>query len=90
MIHYLKTVQPYFRDAWLGLKTFEVRRNDRNYQTGDYLVLQEYDAERAMLTGEEITVEVKYLLRDEQFCKEGFVVMGIDAFKFQAKSEVDK
>jgi hypothetical protein len=83
MVHYLKTVQPHFGDVWSGRKTFEVRYNDRNYQLGDYLVLQEYDAERAMLTGAEITAEVKYLLRDEHFCKEGFVIMGIDAFKFQ-------
>jgi hypothetical protein len=41
--HVLKVVPPYFDALVDGSKTFEVRRNDRGYQTGDRLVLWEYD-----------------------------------------------
>lgn len=46
MEHKLKT-WPRFWDAVSGgEKTFEVRRNDRAFQTGDILVLKKYDPER--------------------------------------------
>lgn len=37
--HVLKVAEPYFASIVDGSKTFEVRRNDRAYQTGDTLVL---------------------------------------------------
>lgn len=43
--HLLKTVNPYFQHIYDGVKTFDYRKNDRNFQTGDYLVLVEYDKE---------------------------------------------
>lgn len=47
--HRLKTEQPYF-DAIAGRqKTFEVRRNDRAFQTGDTLVLLEFAPEKCRL-----------------------------------------
>jgi len=73
--HYLKTVNPFFRDIEDGKKTFEVRLNDRDYQKGDILHLQEFVPPETY-TGREIVKEVGYLLNDERFCKEGFVVMG--------------
>ena len=45
MKHCLKTIQPYFADVENGTKTFEVRKNDRNFKIGDILFLQEYDEE---------------------------------------------
>jgi len=43
MKHKLKTWNPYFSDIVEGKKTFEIRKNDRNYKVGDQLLLQEYD-----------------------------------------------
>ena len=37
--HVLKVAPPYFEALNDGSKTFEVRRNDRAFQTGDTLVL---------------------------------------------------
>lgn len=42
-LHSLKTLPVYFAAVLRGDKTFEVRKNDRNFQTGDTLVLREYD-----------------------------------------------
>jgi hypothetical protein len=41
--HTFKTTQPYFQQILDGTKTAELRENDRNYQVGDTLILQEYD-----------------------------------------------
>lgn len=40
--HALKCWPPYFRQVRDDLKCLEVRQNDRDYQDGDVLVLQEY------------------------------------------------
>jgi hypothetical protein len=41
--HELKVQPPYFDVVADGSKSFEIRRNDRCFQTGDLLVLHEYD-----------------------------------------------
>lgn len=49
MKHTLKTIQPYFGEVESGNKNFEVRKDDRNFQKGDILFLQEYDKEKKCL-----------------------------------------
>jgi hypothetical protein len=39
-IHELKCVEPYFTDIITGMKSFEVRKNDRDFQVGDILHLR--------------------------------------------------
>ena len=46
MIHELKTWPAYFERVVDGSKTFEVRKDDRGYQSGDELVLREWDPDR--------------------------------------------
>lgn len=41
--HHLKTLPVYFDAVYRGDKTFEIRENDRDFQTGGMLVLQEFD-----------------------------------------------
>lgn len=41
--HELKTIDRYFEAVERGEKTFEVRRNDRAFQTGDILKLVKVD-----------------------------------------------
>jgi hypothetical protein len=41
--HVLKTLPDYWDAVELGLKNFEVRRDDRGFQKGDVLVLQKLD-----------------------------------------------
>jgi hypothetical protein len=60
-VHYLKTLPVYFDAVLSGKKTFEFRRNDRDFQEGDILVLKEYDP-LGGFTGREITRHVGYVL----------------------------
>jgi hypothetical protein len=76
-VHDLKLIQPYFNDVQRGYKTFEVRRNDRNFQIGDILNLQEYDPVSDTYSGSYGIFWVTYVLSDEQYVKEGFVILGI-------------
>ena len=76
--YWMKTPPPFFRAAWDGLKDFEVRRDDRGFEPGDILVLQEYIPEQDALTGYQIVKRIKYLLRDPEYCKAGYVVLGLE------------
>jgi hypothetical protein len=40
-IHKLKTLQPYYDEVLKGRKTFELRKDDRNFVVGDFLQLFE-------------------------------------------------
>lgn len=62
--HKLKIVQPYFERCWKGTKTFEVRINDRDFQTGDNVFLQEYDEKSQTYTGREIRGQITYVLKE--------------------------
>lgn len=42
MIHEVKCCPEYFSALKSGIKTFEVRKNDRPYQVGDILALNEF------------------------------------------------
>lgn len=56
-VHRLKTWPGFFTAVRDGDKTFELRRNDRDFQTGDLLLLQEWDPCQGdgAYTGRELT-----------------------------------
>jgi Domain of unknown function (DUF3850) len=86
-VHYLKTWPVFFKQVKSGSKNYEVRRNDRDYDVGDTLVLQEWDPEIAKkdsnpssgYTGNDVRVVVTHLLLASE-CEgivAGFCVLGI-------------
>jgi Domain of unknown function (DUF3850) len=76
-VHELKTLKPYFQDVYSGVKKFEVRFNDRNFQVNDLLGLEEFDDATQTYTGRYIIRRVTYILSDPMFVKDGFVIMGL-------------
>lgn len=42
MLHKLKIRPKFFKAVISGEKTFEIRRNDRNFKVGDRIELKEY------------------------------------------------
>lgn len=92
VIHQIKCWTEYFDALIDGTKTFEVRKDDRGYQVGDTLLLQEWGtvpyllhadhltgvAERDDYTGRICIRRVTYVLRGRQFgIENGYVVMGL-------------
>ena len=73
--HYLKILPQYYADVISGVKTFEIRFNDRGYKVGDMLVLREFDG--VNYTGREALREVCYLIDSPDYCKDGYVVLGL-------------
>lgn len=64
MIHAIKIQPPYFDDVISGKKTFEIRLNDREYQEGDYLALNEWEQTSSVgghHTGRSCIVYVDYI-----------------------------
>lgn len=61
MKHTLKLQQPFFDAVADGKKTFEIRSNDRGFQTGDEVEFREYENGRGH-TGRVFSAKVGYLL----------------------------
>lgn len=69
-VHYLKTWPVFFDAVKGGKKTFEIRKDDREFDVGDILILQYWDPIIAAkddnpssgYNGKEIRGEVTYLL----------------------------
>ena len=74
--HDLKISTKYYRDIESNGKRFEVRKNDRDFKVGDILNLREFAGEE--YTGRKIVCEVKYILDNPDYCKDGYVIMQID------------
>lgn len=61
--HELKILPKWFEDVQEGRKNFEIRRNDRDFKEGDYLLLKEWD--RGEYTGREITRMIQYIYQGD-------------------------
>lgn len=62
-VHDLKCWPDHFEALVDGRKTFEVRINDRDYQVGDVLALQEWDPLAERYTGRGERAVVTYIYR---------------------------
>lgn len=80
-VHELKTVQPYFDHIWAGIKTFEVRKNDRNFKPKDLVLLKEYEPILQIYTGAEMLVEITYILNIPEYVKEDFIIFQFKEIK---------
>ncbi len=75
MIHAVKIIPEYYEAVKDGSKRFEVRKDDRPYNEGDYIALNEYDV--SGYTGRAMLYKITYVLRNYLYCKEGYVILGI-------------
>jgi hypothetical protein len=65
--HKLKTTPAAFYAIRYKRKLFEFRKNDRGFEEGDVLVLQEYDAAAQYYTGQQERVRVTYIITGPDF-----------------------
>lgn len=85
MIHALKTETSYFNASAEGVKRFEVRKNDRPYAPGDYVALNEWNGEG--YTGRCTLHKIIYIIPDTEYCKEGFVILGLEPCAIRTRGE---
>lgn len=76
--HSLKTWPQYFQKIIDKKKTAELRFNDRNYQIGDLLFLQEYDNEKKEYTGREIYVKITDITEGTNHLFKGNVMLSFE------------
>lgn len=74
--HECKILPEHFNNILAGLKSFEVRKDDREppYMAGDSLLLREWD--EGIYTGRWIKADIPLVLRGE-YCKPGYCTMSI-------------
>lgn len=74
--HEIKILPQYFQPVIAGVKTFELRKDDRDYQVGDLVKMREWDGNA--YTGGKIVVDIKYILRDcpEYGLMDGYCIFG--------------
>jgi len=77
--HELKIRPKFFEAVVSGRKTFEIRKNDRNFKVGDCIVLKEYRKEKGY-TGKRAMFNITYVMTDNEFVKRGFAVLGIKPY----------
>ena len=73
--HKLRLAKMFFEDVRLGRKSFELRKNDRDYQIGDILELREMD--NGEPTGRVIEKEITYILEGFAGLKEDYCILAL-------------
>ena len=72
-VHQIRLAKSYFDDVANGIKTFELRRNDRGYKKGDILEMMEFADGKN--TGRTVRVLVTYILEDYTGIEDGYCIM---------------
>lgn len=74
--HELKILPKYFKDVVDGYKKFELRKNDRDFQIGDSLLLKEFDGD---YTGDSVQVVITYIFQGGEYgLDKDYVILGIE------------
>ena len=84
--HELKIWPNFFLAVKHGHKTFELRKNDRDFKAGDIVNIREYATDNKKYTGNNITVEITYVLTDAALfgLKDGYCI-----FSFKPLGELN-
>lgn len=75
MQHCLKCHPEHYQKSAQGLKPFEIRLNDRDFNIGDKVFLEEYDPKTEEYTGECLVGDITHISDFQQ--KDNYVVLGI-------------
>ena len=76
--HHLKTSSEYFDAVEVGDKNFEVRFNDRQFQTGDHVVLHRVDTESGEFADNDpLEFVISYVLHGFTGLAKGYVAFGL-------------
>lgn len=80
-IHKLKLNSCYYDDSAAGIKTFEIRKNDRDFKVGDILELREWVwsalESKGVYTGEVHWKIITYILDDAEYLQDRYVCLSV-------------
>ena len=89
-LHELKIKEEYYREIEAGNKTFEIRKNDRDFQAGDYI---NFTIVRGSLVFETYPLfKITYVLKnvpeyglDKDYCIFGFKILEVCDKEYEEK-----
>jgi hypothetical protein len=91
-IHKLKTWPQFFDAVACGVKGFELRKDDRGFEVGDVLLLQEFDPYKGegSYSGREVSRLVLYKLGAASFSgiEKGYCILGLGVLPQYAVEEI--
>lgn len=77
-IHELKIAPKYYKEVLAGFKKVEVRLNDRDYQVGDVLFLNEWSRVTKRYTGGQVRRKITQVYKDLPGLKQDYVLLQIE------------
>jgi len=78
IVHEVKCIHPYFQDICNGVKSFDLRYDDRGYMPGDGIMFKEYDPVKKKYSGNTVYLKICYILRDFSGLENGFCILGLE------------
>lgn len=74
--HQIKLGAEFFDDAAAGRKSFELRKNDRNYKEGDMLEMEEIKDGKK--TGRKCSKRIVYMMENFEGLEDGYCILGCE------------
>lgn len=75
--HELKIWPRFYEEVAAGRKTYELRKDDRDFQCDDVLVLKEYDPDTKQYSGKHVERRVTSIMRSFHGLENGYCLMSI-------------
>ena len=82
-VHELKVLKTYAHHLIMGDKTFEIRKNDRDFRVDDILHLKEIEDVSKEYTGFEMFLKVIYIHQGLGL-EDGYVCMSVEKVEFKS------
>ena len=76
-LHLLKTWTEFFNAIQRGEKTFEVRKNDRDFKPGDIVELQEWNPATHQYSGRSLTFTIGFIVDSDFGLQSGFCAFSL-------------
>lgn len=87
VVHELKTWCEFYDMVFSGVKRFEIRKDDRGFEVGDWLILKEWDHEKESYTGRWLQCYVTCKIDGGQFgIEQGYCVLGISEWRVTGRT----
>ena len=74
--HQIKLEAEFFDDAAAGRKSFELRKNDRDYKKGDVLEMEE--VKDGKKTGRKCSKRIVYMMENFEGLEDGYCILGCE------------
>ena len=76
-IHVLKCWPKYFEELFSGKKTFDIRRNDRDYKVGEFLDIKEWCPTTEKFSGRSVFFKISHTTAEPKWVQKGYIGLSL-------------